>query len=171
MHRWTFLGVLLSAAAHVGVAVAVVALPRNVVPRHALVSVYEKKPKKEEKKTEEKPKDEPPPPPKKEPPRAPRPKAPEIAPPPPPPSTPPPAAAAHPQLAALPNLGITMAGGPGAGPGIAVPPPQAAGPADAAARAVEGPVSKPKPRDDCLEDAVKPKLVGAIPQDRIIAAA
>ncbi len=63
-----------------------------------------------------------------------------------------------------------MAGGPGGGVGIAVPPPQAAAPADAP-RTVEGTAPKPKPKDDCTEDAVKPKLVGAIPQDRIIAAA
>jgi periplasmic protein TonB len=171
MRRWTLVGVLLSVGVHAGLGAGIARIPKDVAPKHTLVSVFDKK-KKEAKKNEEKPRDEPPPPPKKEPPRAPlKPKAaPENTPPPPPASTPPPSAAAHPQLAALPNLGISMAGGPGGGVGIAVPLPQAAGPADAA-RAVEGPAPKPRPKDDCPEDAVKPKLVGAIPQDRIIAAA
>ena len=61
-----------------------------------------------------------------------------------------------------------MAGGPGGG-GIAVPPPQAAAPD--APRTVEGTRPAPKPKDDCPEDAVKPRMIGAIAQDRIIAAA
>jgi protein TonB len=169
--RWTILGVLLSVAVHLGLGFGIARIPKDAVHKHSLVAVVDKKKKKEDKK--EPAKDEPPPPPPKpkEPPRAaPRPKAaPENTPPPAPVNTPP-SAAVHPQLAALPNLGISMAGGPGGGVGIAVPLPQAGAPADAP-RAVEGVAPKPKPRDDCPEDAVKPKLIGAIAQDRIIAAA
>lgn len=173
MRRWMILGLSLSLAAHVGIGVSIASIPKDVVTKHSLVSVFEKKkPKKEEKK--EALKDEPPPPPPKakEPPRAaPKPKAVvENTPPPPPANTPPPSAA-HPQLAALPNLGISMAGGPGGGVGIAVPMPQAEAPGGDAPRTVEGTAPKPKPKDDCPEDAVKPKYVaGSIPLAGIIAA-
>jgi TonB family protein len=99
---------------------------------------------------------------------APKPPPPSQNTPPPPAAAPAPAAAAHPTLAALPELGISMAGGPG-GVGIAVP----RRPLDApeAAKAVEGVRPAPRPRDDCAEEALKPKLAGAIAQDRIISAA
>jgi protein TonB len=174
MHRWTLLGVLLSLAVHLGVGAGIAAIPRDMVRKHSLVAIVDKKKKKEEKKDDDKPlKDEPPPPPKpKEPPRpAPKPKpAPENVPPPPPANTPPPSAAAHPQLAALPDLGISMAGGPG-GVGIAIPVGPTGPDPGPAVRDVAAPKTTAKPKDDCTEDAVKPKLVGAIAQDRIIAAA
>lgn len=166
--RWTILGVLLSLAVHVGLGVSISAIPKDLVRKHSLVAVVDKKKKKDDKK--EPLKDEPPPPPpRKEPPRpAPKPVAVPENTPPPPANTPPPSAAAHPQLAALPNLGISMAGGPGGG-GIAVPLPQAAGPADAP-RTVEGPAPKPKPKDDdCTEADVKPKSV-PIAREGIMAA-
>ncbi len=177
--RWSILGVLLSVAVHLGVGVSIASLPKDVVRKHSLVSVVDKKKKKDEKKEDEKPKDEPPPPPppKQEPrARGPRPKAPENTPPPPAANAPPPSAA-HAALAALPNLGISMAGGPGAGGvGIAVPPPagRRRGPCGGpAARATEErPKTTAKAKDDCAEpDAVKPKMIVAIAQDRIIAAA
>jgi len=164
MHRWTILGVCLSLAAHLAMGAGVAAIPKDVAPKHSLVSVFEKKKKPEEKKAE--PKDEPPPPPPKpkEPRAAPKPKAVVENTPPPPSTTPPPSAVAHPQLAALPNLGISMAGGPGGGVGIAIPLPQAAGAADGA-RTVEGPAPKPKPKeDDCTEAEVKATPIGVPPQ-------
>jgi protein TonB len=173
MGRWTILGVLLSLAVHLGVGIGIAAIPKDMVRKHSLVAIVDKK--KKAKKDEDKPvKDEPPPPPKpKEPPRAlPKPKpAPENTPPP-PANTPPPSAAAHAQLAALPNLGISMAGGPG-GVGIAVPTgPTGPDLGTAAAREVEAPKTALKPKDDCTEDAVKPKLgAGGIPQEGIKAAA
>src|SRR5208283_4734 len=96
----------------------------------------------------------------KEPPR-PAPKKAAEAPPPPPANTPPPpAAAAHPQLAALPSLGITMSGGPGGVGGIAIPVGPTGPDPGPAVREVEAPKAVAKPKDDCAEEAVKPKLVG-----------
>jgi TonB family protein len=60
-----------------------------------------------------------------------------------------------------------MAGGPG-GVGLAVPAPAGEAPA---AKAPEGRGPLPRPKDDSAEPLVKPKLQGAIAQDRIQAAA
>lgn len=172
--RWQVWGVGLSIAVHAGAVLAVAFIPKETAKKSHLIAVVDKK-RKNDKKDDDKPAkaDEPPPPPPK-PVTPPKPKrAPKVENTPPPPSTPPPsaAAAAHPQIDALPKLNLTMTGGPGAG-GISVPT-GPTGPADPgpahAADAPKGPA--PKPKDDCTEDPVKPKLVGAIPQDRIIAAA
>jgi protein TonB len=160
-----------SVVVHAAFAAGVLALPRDVARRTTLVAVVDKK-KNDKKKDEDKPAkaEEPPPPPPIQAPRA-LPKAKPVSqntPPAPEAAAPPPPAAAHPTLAALPDLGISMAGGPG-GVGIAVPARGNAAPE--AAKAVEGVRPAPKPKDDCTEEPVKPKLVGAIAQDRIIAAA
>ncbi|MFT3769965.1 MAG: TonB family protein [Minicystis sp.] len=168
--RWSTWGFLLSAALHVGVAAGVAVMPKDAVVKRTTVAVVGKK---KEQKKDDKPKDEPPPPPPKpiEPPRraAPKPKAPENTPPPPPPPAAKPAAAPAPALAALPNLGISMAGGPGVG-GIAVPQGDPAA-AAAAPQAGDAPRAAPRPKDECTEDAVKPKLIGAISQGAIASAA
>jgi len=170
--RWGTLGVILSAALHVGIAAGVAALPKEDPNKKSSLAVVNTKKKKETKKEDESAKkDEPPPPPPPPPPAvkraAPKPKAPENAPPP-PPAPVKAAAAPNPVLAALPNLGISMAGGPGVG-GIAVPQ-QADAPTQAAPQAAEAPKAQ-KPKDECTEEVVKPKLVGAIAQGAIIAAA
>jgi TonB family protein len=172
--RGRSVAVAVSIAAHVAAAAGIAAIPRDVARRSTLVAVVEKK-KDDKKKADEKQakaEDPTPPPPIPAPRAAPKPKpASQNTPPPPPAAAPPaaaPAAAAHPTLAALPDLGISMAGGPG-GVGIAVP--ARASDAPDAPKAVEGVRPAPKPKDDCAEDAVKPKLAGAIAQDRIIAAA
>ncbi len=171
--RWSTWGFMLSAALHVGVAAGVAVLPKGTTTKTTTMAVVDgKKKKKEERKEDDKLKDEPPPPPPKpiEAPKrqAPKPKAPENTPPPPPAAAPKAAAAPNPMLNALPNLGISMAGGPGAG-GIAVP--QNVDAPAAAPQAAEAPKAAPRPRDECTEEAVKPKLVGAISQSAIIAAA
>jgi TonB family protein len=171
--RWSPLAYLaLGIAAHLAIGVGIVAIPKSVSRKSSLVAVVEKK-KKDDKKDDDKPAkaDEPPPPPPK-PIEAPRPVAKPKAPSEntPPPSAAPPSAAAHPALAALPSLGISMAGGPG-GVGIAIPVGPVGGPEASAARpAAEGPRAAAR-NSDCTEDPVKPKLLGAIAQDRIVAAA
>jgi protein TonB len=173
MQRATVLGgvLALSFAAHLAIGAGIASIPKDVARKQSFVSVVDKKKKKEEKKEPLKEEPPPPPPKPKEPPRAaPKPKAPENAPPPPPAANTPPSAAAHPQLAALPSLGISMAGGPGAG-GIAIPSGPGAADPGPASKDAAAPKVLAKPKDDCAEDAVKPKLIGSIAQERIIAAA
>jgi protein TonB len=172
--RWSSWGFMLSAALHVGVAAGVAVLPKGTTTKTTTMAVVEskKKKKKEDRKDDEKLKDEPPPPPPKpiEAPKrpAPKPKAPENTPPPPPAAAPKAAAAPTPMLNALPNLGISMAGGPGVG-GIAVP--QNTDAPAAAPQTVDAPkAAPPKPKDECTEDVVKPKITG-YSQDGMKAAA
>jgi protein TonB len=161
--RWTNAGVLVSVCLHGGAAIAIALLPKPTAQHSSMVAVVDHK-KKEEKKSEEKAKiEEPPPPPKPIAAPRPLPKAnpPPTAPPPPaaaPPQAPRPAAAA---LAAMPDLGISMSGG--TGPGIAVPAPQAAAAAQPTSKAVDAPkAAAPKPADDCTEEPIKPKPLGAV---------
>jgi protein TonB len=173
--RWQSWAILLSVVVHGGIAAGIAAIPKDAGRKSSLVSVVEKKKKKDEKKDEPK-EDEPPPPPPKPieaPKPKPKPKAPpvESAPPPPAPTAPSPVAAAHPQLAALPDLGISLAGGPG-GVGISVPVGPGVEPAATAAAAVrpEASAVKPKLLEGCTEPEVKPKSV-PVAQGGIIAAA
>jgi protein TonB len=170
--RWSTWGILLSVSLHAGAATAIALMPKDAGRKKTTVAVVNKK-KDEKKKDEQKAKDEPPPPPPKpiEAPKraAPKPKpAPENTPPPPQAAPKVAAAAPHPVLDALPNLGLSMAGGPG-GVGIAVPAPQ--GDAPRADKTVENRGPAPKPKDECTEDPVKPKPTGGIPQGRVKAAA
>jgi len=174
--RWPILGIVGTVVVHLGVGVFIAYIPKDAGKRSHLIAVVEqRKKKKEEKKKEEdkvKAPEEPPPPPKTV--TAPRPKpkaAPEPAPPPPPTNAPAAVAAAHPALAALPDLGISMAGGPGIGGGIAVPSGHGGGDAAAAAKAADAPRAAARPKDDCTEAPVKPKLLGAIAQEGIRSAA
>jgi protein TonB len=172
--RWPIWGAVGTVVVHLGAGAFIALIPKDAGRKASLIAVVEKKKRKDERRDEDKQAkaEEPPPPPKAV--QAPRPKpkpAVENTPPP-PPSTPPPsaAAAAHPALAALPDLGISLAGGPGGG-GIAVP----AGPAGgdhAAAKAPDGPrAAAIKPRqEDCADPDVKPKSV-PIAQGGVIAAA
>lgn len=163
--RWTSFGTVLSLALHAGAAAAVALIPKSVERRAMKVAVVESKKKKETPKDEPAP-DKPPPPPKAI--EAPvRRAAPRNTPPPEAPAKPaaapsPVAPAPNPALAALPNLGIQMAGGVGPGGGIAVPV-NTGGDAPQAAEGAGAPrAAAPKPKDDCAEDAVKPKAVSTV---------
>jgi protein TonB len=169
------LGIVLSLAAHSAISFGISAIPKDVGKKSHLIAVVDskkKKKKKEEKPEEEKPAkaDEPPPPPKPiQPPRpAPKAKAPPENTPPPPTNAHAANAATHAALAALPSLGISMAGGPGGG-GIAVP----MGGGDVAPVGGPAPEAKAaaKPKDDCTEEVVKPKLSGGLATGGIKAAA
>jgi protein TonB len=164
---WIGLGVL-SAAAHVAIGVAMARIPKESAHKATAVTIANQK---KAKRDEDKPKDDnkPPEPPKpiKAPPRILRPAAAE--PPPPAQNTPPPPPVANtPQaaqaLAAMPDFGLSLAGGVGPG-GIAVPvgpaapAQQAAGPK---ATAAAPKAAAPPKGDDCTEDLVKPKALGAV---------
>ena len=64
-----------------------------------------------------------------------------------------------------------MAGGPGAGVGIAVPTGPGGAAPPAAAKAADAPKAAARPKDECTEAPVKPKLLGGIAQEGIRAAA
>ena len=96
-----------------------------------------------------------------------RPLAPRTAPPPPVAAPPPdPLAAAHPALAAMPDFGINLSGGPGGPGGIAVP--MGGGPAPVAAPVAQkektfgSTAAAPAAGDDCTEDIVKAKPQGFV---------
>jgi TonB family protein len=169
---WIIGAFIVSLGAHLGALKLLNRIPKERATKSHLVAVVDKKKKKKKEPEEEKPAkaDEPPPPPKPiAPPRsAPKPKAPENTPPPPPTNAPAPNAAARAALAALPSIGISMAGGGPGGVGIAIP----TGPVgDVAPTGGHAPAAAAKASSGCTEDAVKPKMIGAIAQDRIIAAA
>ncbi len=172
--RWPIWGTVGTVAVHLGVAAFIAYIPRDAGKHSHLIAVVEsKKKKKEEKKKEEdkrKEIDELPPPPKAV--TAPRPKpkpAPEAAPPPPPNAQAAAVAAAHPALAALPDLGISMAGGgPGVG-GIAVPKGPTGGD-PAGAKAADAPKAAARPKDDCTDAPVRAKLI-SVSREGVIAAA
>jgi protein TonB len=160
--RWPIWGAVGTVVIHLGVGAGILLIPKDGVKKSSLIAVVDRKKKKDEKKEEDKQAkaDEPPPPPK--PIEAPRKKAapkPQVEnTPPPPTNAPTPLAAAHPQLAALPDLGISMAGGPG-GIGIAVPVGGGGDPGTAAAPRTEASAVKPKAAEGCTEPEVKPKSV------------
>jgi protein TonB len=169
---WIIGAFIVSLGSHLGALKLLNKIPKDrVIKTHLVAVVEKKKKKKEEKPEEEKPAkaDEPPPPPKPPPKAPPKAKAPENTPPPPPTNTPAPNAAARAALAALPSIGISMAGGPGGGGvGIAIPTGPVGGVAPAGGPA---PAAAAKANTGCTEDAVKPKLAGALDTSRIIAAA
>lgn len=171
--RWSTWGyVALSFVVHGSVGAAMARLPKPVIKKSMMVAVASKK---REDKKEDKKLDEPPPPPAPPKPvkRAPAPPKATVENTPPPPLTAPKAvAAANPVLAALPNLGISLAGGPGGG-GIAVPiGPVHDAPAANGANGNEGVHTALKPKEpDCSEALVKPKLQGAIQQPTFTEAA
>lgn len=161
---WWLSGLAVSGALHLCLYGAMAHIPKNVGHESTAMTIAsQKKAKKDDRKKEDEPK-----PPDPKPIKAPLrtlSHAPKADAPPPPQNTPPPpvnSPAANAALAAMPDFGISLAGG--TGPGIAVPTGGSGQGTQAAASKSAAPVAhtsvattKPVDSDPCTEDPVRPK--------------